>query len=188
MMNESQDIRPYWMKLTPQIDHFDPFEGISGLEEDKVRHLNLRYGINIGSQNLLFDKSILCEATINTNVYPIPNIPPWLNGMINLRGNLIPVFIIDNFITDDKKEEKKNKVVFVIGEGTNAVGLLIDELPVAVEIDEKNIESISPPDNTPEIFSDAITNTYEVDETVWLEIDIDTVIKNLKSHESTGLA
>ena len=185
MMSESQDIRPSWMKLNPQIDHFNPFDSIDGLEEDKVRHL--RYGINIGSQNLLFDKSILCEATINTNVYPIPNIPPWLNGMINLRGNLIPVFIIDNFITDDKKEDKKNKVVFIIGEGSNAVGLLIDDLPVAVEIDEENIESISPPDNTPEIFSDAITNAYEVDETVWLEIDIDTVIKNLKSHDSTDL-
>ena len=186
MMSESHDVRPNWMKLNPEIDHFDPFEGIGNLEEDEIRHL--RYGINIGNQSLLFDKSILCEATINTNVYPIPNIPPWLNGMINLRGNLIPVFIIDKFITDDKKEDKKNHVVFVIGEGANAVGLLIDELPVAVEIDEVNIESISPPDNTPEIFSDAVTNAYEVDETVWLEIDIDAVIRNLKSHESTDHA
>ncbi len=186
MMSESHEILPNWMKLNPEIDHFDPFEGVGKLEEDEVRHL--RYGINIGNQYLLFDKSILCEATINTNVYPIPNIPSWLNGMINLRGNLIPVFMIDNFLTDDKKEDKKNKVVFVIGQGANAVGMLIDELPVAVEIDEENIESISPPDNTPEIFSGAITNAYEVDETVWLEIDIDTVIKNLKSHETTDLA
>jgi chemotaxis signal transduction protein len=186
MMNESSDIRPSWMKLNPEIDHFDPFEGIGKLEEDEVRHL--RYGINIGNQNLLFDKSILCEATINTNVYPIPNIPPWLNGMINLRGNPIPIFNIDNFVTDDKKEDRKNKIVFVIGEGSDAVGLLIDELPVAVEIDEENIESVSPPDNTPEIFSGAITNAYEVEKTVWLEIDIDTVIKNLKSHETTDLA
>lgn len=185
-MSESQDIRPNWMKLNSEVDHFDPFEGIGKLEEDEVRHL--RYGINISNQSLLFDKSILCEATINTNVYPIPNIPPWLNGMINLRGNLIPVFMIDNFLTDDKRENKGNKVVFVIGEGANAVGLLIDELPVAVEIDEENIESISPPDNTPEIFSDAVTNAYEVDETVWLEVDIGTVIKNLKSHETTDLA
>ena len=186
MMSESHDIKPDWMKLNPEIDHFDPFEGIGDLEEDELRHL--RYGINIGNQNLLFDKSILCEATINKDVYPIPNIPPWLNGMINLRGNLIPVFIFDSFITDDKKEDKKNKVVFIIGEGANAVGLLIDELPVAVEIDEENLESISPPDNTPEIFSGAVNNVYEVDETVWLKIDIDTVIKNLKSHGTNDLA
>jgi twitching motility protein PilI len=184
-MSESQDIRPNWMKLNPEIDHFDPFQGIGKLE-DEVRHL--RYGINIGNQSLLFDKSILCEATINTNVYPIPNIPPWLNGMINLRGNLIPVFMIDKFLMDDEKEDKGNNIVFVIGEGANAVGLLIDELPVAVEIDEENIESISPPDNAPKIFSDAVTNAYEVDETVWLEIDIDTVIKNLESHETSDLA
>jgi twitching motility protein PilI len=184
-MSESQDIRPNWMKLNPEIDHFDPFEGIGKLE-DELRHL--RHGINIGNQSLLFNKSILCEVTINANVYPIPNIPPWLNGMINLRGNLIPVFTIDNFFTDVKKEDKGNNIVFVIGEGANAVGLLIDELPVAVEIDEENIASISPPDNTPEIISDAVTNAYEVDETIWLEIDIDTIIKNLKFHETTDLA
>lgn len=181
-MSEPQDIQPNWMKLNPEIDHFDPFVGIGKLEEDEVRHL--RYGINISNQNLLFDKSILCEATINTNVYPIPNVPSWLNGMINLRGNLIPVFKIDKFLAVDKTEDKKNKVVFVIGEGASAVGLLINELPVAVEIDEENIESISPPDNTPEIFSDAINNTYEVDEKIWLEINIESVIKNIKSHDT----
>lgn len=184
-MSEPQNIRTNWMKLNPGIDHFDPFEGLGKLE-DEVRHL--RYGINIGKQNLLFDKSILCEVTINTSVYPIPNVPLWLNGMINLRGNLIPVFKIDKFLAGDKETGKDNKIVFVIGQGSDAVGLLINELPVAVEINEENTESISPPDNTPEIFSDAINNAYEIDNIIWLEIDIDTVIKNLKSHEITDLA
>lgn len=181
-MSESQNIQPSWMKLNPNIDHFDPFEGVNKLKEETVR--NFRYGITIGSKNILFAKSIFCEVTTNTNIYPIPNVALWLNGMINLRGNLIPVFEIDSFLNDQGKSNKKKKVVFVIGVGVNAVGLLIHELPVTVEIDEENIEAIYAPENTPEIFSDAISNAYDINNKVWLEIDIDKVIENLKSHKS----
>ncbi len=182
MMSESQDDHSQWMKVNPEI-HL--LEGL-GKEEDEVRHL--RYGIIIGNQHLLFDKSILCEATINTTVYSIPNVSPWLSGMINLRGNLIPVFKIDKFLAEKKTSERENKVVFVIDEGIDAVGLLINELPVAVEIDEESTESIPHPDNVPEIFSDAISNTYEIDKIIWLEIDISIVIENLKSLETNDLA
>jgi len=177
-VSESLDIRPDWMKLNTDVDHFDPFEGLDKLEEE-IRHI--RYGINICNQNLLFDKTILCEATINANVHPIPNVPTWISGMINLRGNLIPVFRIDKFLTDSKEKVKNNKIVFVIGQGTDAVGLLISELPVAVEIDEENVDTITPPADTPEIFSESINAAYEIDEKIWLEIDIDTVINNLES-------
>ena len=178
-MSENQDLRPNWMKLNPQIDHFDPFEGIGELQEDEVKHL--RYGINICDQNLLFDKTILCEASINTNVYPIPNVPSWINGMISLRGNLIPVFKIDKFLTDGKETGNQNKVVFVIGQGANAVGLSISALPVSVEINEEEVDAIPAPVDTPEIFSDCVNTAYDIDNKIWLEIDIDAVINNIQS-------
>jgi twitching motility protein PilI len=178
-MSENQDLRPNWMKLNPQIDHFDPFEGIGELQEDEVRHL--RYGINICDQNLLFDKTILCEASINTTVYPIPNVPSWINGMISLRGNLIPVFKIDKFLTDGRETGNENKVVFVIGQGPNAVGLSISALPVTVEINEEEVDAIPPPVDTPEIFSDCVNTAYDVNNKIWLEIDIDAVINNIQS-------
>lgn len=177
-MSELHDIRPNWMKLNPEIDHFDPFEGIGKLQENEVRHL--RYGINVCEQNLLFDKAILCEATINKNVYPIPNVPSWLNGMINLRGNIIPVFTLDGFLAKDRETNINHKVVFVIGEGSSAVGVLINKLPTAVEIDEEKINAVPAPADTPEIFSDCVNVAYEVDGKFWLEIDINAVIENIK--------
>ncbi len=167
------------MKLNPAIDHFDPFKGIGKLQEDEVRHL--RYGINICEHELMFDKTILCEATINKNVYPIPNMPSWLNGMMNLRGNLIPVFTLDGFLTDDSEASMQHKVVFVIGEGSSAVGLLISKLPTAVEIDEEKINAVPAPVDTPKVFSDAVNAAYEVDGKFWLEIDIEAVIHNIKT-------
>ena len=178
-MTENQDIRPSWMRLNPQVDHFDPFEDIGILQDDEIVHT--RYGINICNQNLLFDKTLLCEAAIKSNIYPIPNVPSWIYGMINLRGNIIPVFSIDEFLTDRKTTGEENSVVLVIGEGNNAVGLSIHELPVAVEVDEENINTIEPPDDTPEIFSDCINAAYDIDDKIWLEIDINTVLHNINS-------
>jgi len=176
-MSENQDIRPSWMRLNPQIDHFDPFEDIGILQDDEVAHT--RYGIKICKQNLLFDKTLLCEAAIKANVYPIPNVPSWIYGMINLRGNIIPVFRIDKFLTDGKTTEEENNVVLVIGEGNNTVGLSIHELPIAVEIDEETVKKILPPDDVPEIFSNCVNAAYDIDDKIWLEIDINTVLDNI---------
>ena len=101
--------------------------------------------------------------------------------MISLRGNLIPVFKIDKFLTDGKTTGNENKVVFIIGQGPNAVGLSIGELPVSVEINEEEIDAISPPADTPEIFSDCVNTAYDIDNKIWLEIDIDAVINNIQS-------
>ncbi|MCK5367891.1 MAG: chemotaxis protein CheW [Cyclobacteriaceae bacterium] len=180
-MSENQDNRPNWMKLNPQIDHFDPFEDIGILQDDEISHA--RYGVKICQQNLLFDKTILCEAAIKSDIYPIPNVPSWIYGMINLRGNIIPVFGIDEFLTDSGATEEKNNVVLVIGEGNDAVGLSIHALPVAIEIDEEKVNTISPPADTPEIFSDCINKAYEIDDKIWLEIDIHTVLDNINSRK-----
>ena len=177
-MSKNQDMRPSWMRLNPQIDHFDPFEDI-GILDDEIRHT--RYGVNICEQNLLFEKTLLCEAAIKSKIYPVPNVPSWIYGMINFRGNIIPVFRINEFLTDSKASKAKNNVVLVIGEGNNAVSLSINELPVAVEIDEETINKISPPDDVPEIFSSCINAAYDIDEKIWLEIDINTVLSNINS-------
>ncbi|MFT5426270.1 MAG: twitching motility protein PilI [Gammaproteobacteria bacterium] len=178
-MSENQDIRPSWMKLNPQIDHFDPFENIGILQDDEIRHT--RYGVNICQQNLLFDKTILCEVAIKSNIYPIPNVPSWIYGMINLRGNIIPVFRIDEFLSDSETTEAKNNVILVIGEGKNTVGLLINALPIAIEIDEVKVDTIPLPTDTPEIFSECINAAYDIDDKIWLEIDIHTVLGNINS-------
>jgi len=178
-MSENQDIRPSWMKLNPQIDHFDPFEDIGILQDDEISHT--RYGVNICNQNLLFNEAIRCEAAIKSTIYPVPNVPSWIYGMINLRGNIIPVFRIDEFLTDKKTTRDKNNIVLVIGEGNNAVGLSIHKLPVSVEIDEEIIKKIPPPDDTPDIFSNCINAAYDVDDKIWLEIDINTVLNNINS-------
>lgn len=178
-MGGNLDNQPGWIKLNPQIDRFDPFEDIGIMENDEINHL--RYGVNICNYNLLFNKKVLCEATMKANVYPIPNVSEWIQGMINLRGNIIPVFNIEAFLTKDQQLKKENNVVLVIGQGNNAVGLSIHELPVAVAIDEKNVETVSPPDNIPEVFIDCINVAYDVGDKIWLEIDIDTVLNNINS-------
>lgn len=160
-------------------------EGIPTLDESNVKHL--RHGIDICNQNLLFDQSVLCEVALNIPVYPIPNMPPWLHGLINLRGDLVPTFNIDGFISEDTKTERENKnSVFVIGQGTDAIGLLIDKLPITLEIDEENAVLIDPPEHLPEIFSDGINKAYKIEQDIWLEIDIATIINNINLRHSTN--
>ncbi|SMN12473.1 hypothetical protein SPBRAN_1128 [uncultured Candidatus Thioglobus sp.] len=149
----------------------------TGITEAVVK--NFRHGINIGEQNLLFDKNILCEVALNTEIHPIPNMPRWLHGVINLRGNLVPVFEINTFLTENVQRNKKN-IIFVINKGANAIGLLIDKLPVTLEIDETNEILLNTyEEKTPEIFSGCINKIYALNTDVWLEIDMQILIDNI---------
>ncbi len=176
-MRDEHNIRPDWIKFNSQTDHFDPFQDIDIVQNDQIRHT--RYGVNICQQNLLFGKTVLCEVTTKSTIYPIPNMPSWMSGMINLRGNIIPVFQIGEFLTDNKTTGAVSNLVFVIGKGNNAVGLLIHTLPITVEINEKKVCKIPLPPGTPEIFSECINTAYDIADEIWLEIDIHKVLGNI---------
>ena len=145
--------------------------------EDVIK--TFRYGINIGEQNLLFDKQILCETALDKEIYPIPNLPGWLHGIINLRGNLVPVFAINAFLSGNIQKNKKN-IIFVINKGADAIGLLIDKLPVTLEIDTADSAIVmNTYEKTPEIFLGCINTVYKLGPDIWLEIDAKMLIENI---------
>ncbi|HSR62107.1 MAG TPA: chemotaxis protein CheW, partial [Gammaproteobacteria bacterium] len=98
MSEETGKSNPNWLGLAPNLEHFDPFEGLSErVSEEELKHI--RYGFRIAGQNLLFEKTVPCEAIQNSLIYPVPNTPVWLSGLINLRGNLIPVIDLSSLIS-----------------------------------------------------------------------------------------
>lgn len=70
----------------------------------------------------------------------IPGINEMIEGVINLRGNIIPVVNLHkrfNFVTS--KKDKKNRVVIVQGKNEN-IGLMVDEVTMVTKFDDENVE------------------------------------------------
>ena len=110
---------------------------------DASAHVDVRYGIELGGLGLLYDGSMAVEVTDPVSVSPLPNMPAWVLGIVNLRGNLIPLFDLkvylgmqtatDAFASRGKsvgaERFHQNIKFLVFGDGNRMASILIDSLP-----------------------------------------------------------
>ncbi|MCS3902491.1 twitching motility protein PilI [Methylohalomonas lacus] len=159
------------MMVGQSLDHFDPFQGLTDHEEKAEQLRNMRYGFRIGGQHILIDSHTLCEVVQNVEIYRIPNTRPWVLGVINLRGNLVPVF---DFLKrlDNTAVHADDQRLLVLDQGERAVGIYIDGLPQALQIDPDEPEQRAAiPIDLPESIHEHVNAAFRYGEQVWLEVD-----------------
>jgi len=69
----------------------------------------------------------------------LPQSPPYMKGVINLRGSIIPVLDLRKLISLEGGEGIAPKTVVVSSRG-QVFGVLVDEITSVIKIDESNIE------------------------------------------------
>ncbi len=156
------------------LDHFDPFQGF--VEDGKK--LNIRYGFRLGKINFLVNEFSMSEVVKKPVIYSIPNTPSWIQGLINLRGILVPVLDLKKRI-EQNDEKKRGDTLLVIDKGERAFATFIDALPDSINMDDADIKVITVPDNIPDILKGYATEAFEIKEEVWLELNYDTFVKHM---------
>ena len=159
--------------VTAGVDHLDPFQGF--VDEDK--QLNLRYGFRLADINFLINRQTICEVIRKPVVYPIPNTPGWILGLINLRGILVPVFDIGAQITE--KSPKLTDTVLIIDKGERTFATCVESLPVSINLDEDEFISAAIPEDIPDILKGHVNEAYSMNQEIWLDINYDAFIKRL---------
>jgi purine-binding chemotaxis protein CheW len=88
-----------------------------------------------------------------TQITPIPEAPQFVDGVINLRGVVIPIVSLPERLGFEKNIDSKSKIlVCIINE--ERVGLLVDDVNEIMFIEDK---FISKSDKEDALFSDIIT-------------------------------
>lgn len=101
-------------------------------DKDSTRIFS-RYGYKITNMNFLVPENIISKVIKDPNIYKLPNSPSWIEGLINVRGNIIPVMNINNLVK--KTSSEKYNHVLVISESGNkpAIAIMISDIPVSLE-------------------------------------------------------
>jgi chemotaxis signal transduction protein len=137
----------------------------------------VRYGVRIGGLRLLLPEDTVSEVLDRPEIFPIPNTTSWFEGLINLRGNVVPVFDLRELF-ETTPIAGAQQMLLVIDEGKNALGIAIDGLPVpapdSVPLDRRP--------SLPEVLEDYTGRVFEHGEDLWLEVDIAALLRSL-SHE-----
>lgn len=141
------------------------------LEESRV---DLHYGFRVGELKLLLKPLEKIEVINTLSACPVPNTPSWFAGMINLRGELLPVFDL-NLLMTQKPEPAKWIAIF--RHNGRAAGIYTSTLPISISVDGQ--AHVQPP--IPEILEGCVENIFAQGDSIWFETDFEKLFMALRA-------
>ncbi|HSS63166.1 MAG TPA: chemotaxis protein CheW [Gammaproteobacteria bacterium] len=166
---------PEWLPPSAALTRFQPGDtepalgGAMYLEQ-------LRYGVRVGALRILLPENSVSEVLDRPEIFPLPNTTSWFDGLINLRGNVVPVFDLrELFGTAPIAGERQ--MLLVIDKGENALGIAIDGLPVPAP----DSAPLDKRPSLPGVLENHTGAVFEHNEDLWLEVDIPGLVRSLSN-------
>ena len=118
-------------------------EAAPAAEKEQLRQL---VGFTIGNELFGVDILMVQEIIKSTPITPVPNSPDFIEGVINLRGNIIPVIDLRKRLNIKKPAEKVKKDIWILilNVTDKVTGFIVDSVTEVLKIQADTIEP--PPD------------------------------------------
>jgi twitching motility protein PilI len=94
-----------------------------------------RFGVRIGGAGFLIPSGMASEVVQQPRLFPLPWTVPYLRGLLNVRGNVVPVFDIRPLLQTNPATTSEPRYALILDSGSNIVGLLTDALPITIICD-----------------------------------------------------
>lgn len=104
----------------------------------------------------------------------VPELPPYVKGIINLRGKIIPVMDVRLKFKKEPIEYNDRTCIIVIEIMSLSIGLIVDNVAEVLSIDDENI--VSPPDVKTGFNNRYVRGIGKVDNSVKLILDCNKLL------------
>lgn len=102
----------------------------------------------------------------------MPQSPPYIEGVTNIRGSVIPIVNIKR-LTNLEGSEKRGDKVIIVSSGRLSYGILVDDITGVINIDESLIE---PPEKVLNKTSEMIGGVIKLDSRILVLLDTSRLI------------
>lgn len=128
------------------------------------------------TDNLIFGVSTnyIIEIITNHVITPMPMMPNFVKGIINLRGQIVPIIDIRLRLAKPEIEYKSTSCVIVLNVDSVYIGIIVDAVEQVLDIDYSRISNV-PANNREELVSGMISMP---DNKVVLLLDCETLVNN----------
>ena len=111
------------------------------------------------------------EIILIGEITKIPQAPDYVRGLINLRGNVIPIIDLRTRFgfSPSEKAEAQRIIVLNVGEGT--LGIVVDEVDQVLRVKDEDIEP--PPTSVSGIDHDFIAGLVKLENKLVIVLDIE---------------
>jgi purine-binding chemotaxis protein CheW len=123
-------------------------EGDIGMAEKNTGAEQQLVVFTLGNESYAVDINTVKEIIHLQPVTRLPGTPPSVEGVINLRGSVIPIIDLRKRFEMDLVERSKDTRIVVVNCGNSSVGVIVDSVAQVLRIP---LESVEPASN---VFSD----------------------------------
>lgn len=128
------------------------------LAEEIVESTNTESYLTFESDGLTFGVSTNYVNEIITNymLRPLPMVPNYIKGIINLRGQIIPIIDIRLRMGKPETEPTSHTCIIILDIEPTVIGIIVDSVSQVVDIDASESSSI-PTENHQELANSMIS-------------------------------
>lgn len=99
----------------------------------------------LGGEHYALDINLAREIVEMIQITPIPRAPPYISGVINLRGEITNIMNLNTLLGLPPQEIRDNQKIIVLvpeaASGSN-VGIIVDDVVSVLQIAQKDIEHL----------------------------------------------
>lgn len=119
--------------------------GIKTVEEEVI-HEERVITFKLNEELIGIDINDITKITKDVEITPVPKTKNYILGVMNLRGNIIPVVSLKKmFKLEDKEQDYDLPIVIVVESELGQIGITVDNIEGAVKISPEDIQQ--PPMN-----------------------------------------
>jgi len=128
----------------------------------------------IGSEEYGIDILKVQEINRMPEITKVPQAPHYVDGVINLRGKVIPILNTRRKFSLEEKENDKDTRIVVVDINGEVIGLVVDSVNEVLRIPNSIVEP--PPNVTVDSGADYITGVARLDDRLLILLDLGRLV------------
>jgi purine-binding chemotaxis protein CheW len=154
------------------------------LSGEEVQIINFR----LGNEEFGADIGLVREITRITDITHIPEVPSFIQGVINLRGQIIAVIdLAKQFGLSSRETLPQSARIVVVEVHGQTLGILVDEVPGVLKIPRENIVPAPEPIRV-KLDKDYISGVGKLENRLIILLDLEKVLAPQDVEEVASLS
>jgi purine-binding chemotaxis protein CheW len=163
------------------MEQLDTLSNQASFATDGGQYLTFRLGDEEYGVEILRVQEIKGYSTVT----PIPNMPAYLKGVMNLRGTIVPVVDLRVKFSMTRADYTQFTVIIVVTVGTKVMGLIVDAVSDVLNIPKGDVQAT--PDFGGQVDARYINGMAKTGDKLVVLLDIDRVMGGVDVAAMTSL-
>jgi purine-binding chemotaxis protein CheW len=137
---------------------------------------------SVGEEEFGVDIKLVREISKLQEMLKVPNTPPFIEGLLNLRGQVLTIFNLRKRLGMKDQEFDENSKIIIVWYNDIQIGFTVDKVSEIIKVEDVNVEN-TPPSITG-VDKRFLSGVIRTGEKLLLTLDLTRV---LSSEEETDL-